>query len=101
MSTTITQHPDIAVTNYNAPWVMPGGLGVYTRAFGETPGYWATQGRREDIQVVQVRDGRVVSRSTQLPGSGRVRGACSSVAAREPRPSPRWRSVAESPSSEA
>lgn len=75
METTIVQHPDIRVTNYNAPWVMPGGLGVYTRAFGETPGYWATQGQRTDIRVVQVRDGRVVSRSTSLPESGRVRGS--------------------------
>lgn len=74
MRTVITQHPDIRVTNYNAPWVMPGGLGVYTRAFGKQPGYVLTQGQRQDVRVVQVRDGRVVSRSTRLPESGRVRG---------------------------
>lgn len=74
MRTTIAQHPDVLVTNYNAPWVMPGGLGVYTRAFGAQPGYDATQGQRADLRVVQVRDGRVVSRSTSMPTSGRVRG---------------------------
>ncbi len=74
MQTTITQHPDVRVTNYNAPWVMPGGLGVYTRAFGAQPGYDATQGQRADLRVVQVRGGRVVSRSTTMPTSGDVRG---------------------------
>lgn len=74
MRTTITQHPDVRVTNYNAPWVMPGGLGVYTRAFGAQPGYDAVQGQRTDLRVVQVRDGRVTSRSTSMPTRGRVRG---------------------------
>ena len=74
MRTTISEHPDVRVTNYNAPWVMPDGLGVYTRAFGAQPGYDATQGQRSDIRVVTVRDGRVTSRATSLPTSGRVRG---------------------------
>ncbi len=74
MRASLRQHPDVEVTNLDAPWVMPGGIGVYTRAFGRLPGYAVTQGQRDDLRVVQVRRGRVVSRSRRLPEPGRVRG---------------------------
>ncbi len=74
MRATIAHHRAIEVTNLNSPFVYPGSVGLYTSAWGATPGYLATQDQHRDVRAVRVRGGEVVSNRTTLPQRGRVRG---------------------------
>ena len=69
-------HPGIEVTNLNSPFVTRGGIGVYTKGWGERVGYAATEGQRRHLRVVWVRNGRVQRVRTSLarrhPIEGRV-----------------------------
>ncbi len=65
----IKQRPDADVTNINSHFVLPGGIGIYTRKWGRTPGYEVTQGQQQDIRMVEVRNGKVVANRGKLkPG---------------------------------
>ena len=65
----IKQRPDADVTNINSHFVLPGGIGIYTRTWGRTPGYEVTQGQQQDIRMVEVRNGRIVANRGKLkPG---------------------------------
>lgn len=67
----ITQHPKVSLTNVNSPFVAPGGIGVYTSAWGPTRGYRVTDGQTRDVRMVKIRGGRVVASTTTL-GDGQV-----------------------------
>ncbi|GAA5145939.1 hypothetical protein GCM10023340_16090 [Nocardioides marinquilinus] len=71
---TLRERPDIHVASVNAPEVAPGGVGVYTRAFGRAAGAEVTDGHRRDVRAVVVRDGRVVSSSARLPEGRAIDG---------------------------
>jgi hypothetical protein len=75
LQATIAEHPEIEITNVNSPRVREGKVGVYTSAWGRTSGYSATDGQRRNVRVVEVEDGRVVARSTQLSRGERIRGS--------------------------
>ncbi|MFC7492829.1 MULTISPECIES: phosphodiester glycosidase family protein [unclassified Nocardioides] len=80
----VRDRPRIEVTGLNQPYVAPGGVGVYTKAWGKTDGYTMTQGQRKHIRVVWVRKGRVhkvrkvLKNNRKIPGTiliGRGEGA--------------------------
>jgi hypothetical protein len=60
------QHPKFQITNVNSPEVAPGGIGVYTRAWGRTSGYRITGGQTKDVRMVLIRKGRVVQEKPRL-----------------------------------
>ncbi len=70
----VTGHPRWKVTHVNAPEVRPGGIGVYTRAWGRTGGYRVTDGQRRHVRMVVLRRGRVVSTSPRLTRGKPIRG---------------------------
>ncbi len=70
----IPQRPAARVTNVNSHFVLPGGIGVYTRKWGRTPGYEVTQGQQERVRVVEVRGGRVVDNRGKLRPGRRIHG---------------------------
>ena len=72
--TRIKQRPRIAITNLNSPAIARGGIGVYTRAWGDTSGYRVTGGQRRHVRMVQVVGGRVVRNTRRLPHGTPVRG---------------------------
>ncbi|MFS3127601.1 phosphodiester glycosidase family protein [Nocardioides sp. Bht2] len=69
----VLKHPELVVTNVNSPQVAKGGLGVYTSAWGVTPGRAVTGGQRIVRQVV-LRNGRVVSNTRKLSVGKPIRG---------------------------
>ena len=75
MRATIAEHPEIEITNVNSPRVRAGYVGVYTNAWGRTSGYSVTDGQRRRIRAVEVQDGRVVTRSTELSRGERITGS--------------------------
>lgn len=74
MRAKIAQHPDLQVTNLNSPFVAPGGIGVYTHAWGRTSGYKVTDGQRRSIRMVTIRGGRVVATQRRLTKDRPIRG---------------------------
>lgn len=70
----IKQRPGAEVTNLNSHFVAPGGIGIYTPAWGSSPGYAVTQGQQKDIRMVEVRGGRVVANRGKLTPGRRIEG---------------------------
>jgi hypothetical protein len=66
MHAEVLHHPKVDVTNLNSPFVLPGGLGIYTPKWGRTAGYRVTQGQTERVRQILVADGRVVSNRGKL-----------------------------------
>ncbi len=60
------QHPKFAISTVNSPEVVPGGIGVYTRAWGRTSGYRITGGQTQEVRSVLIRKGRVVQKKAKL-----------------------------------
>lgn len=65
----VVGRPDLVVTNVNSPVLPPDGIGVYTPAWGPSPGRAVTDetGQRRVREVV-VRRGRVVSNARPAKG---------------------------------
>ena len=74
MQAAITEHPEIEITNVNAPRVREGRVGIYTSAWGTTSGYSVTDGQRRNVHVVQVEDGRVAAKSARLRSGEPITG---------------------------
>ncbi|MEJ7832016.1 MAG: phosphodiester glycosidase family protein [Nocardioides sp.] len=74
MRATYKQHPRFKITNINAPEVRPGGIGVYTEAWGPTAGYRVTDGQRKHVRMVKIRNGRVVANSRRLTTGRPIQG---------------------------
>lgn len=74
MSAKVLGHRDLEVTNLNSPFVYPGGIGVYTHRWGRTAGYQVTQGQREKVREVVVKDGRVVRNRGKLSLDKKIPG---------------------------
>jgi hypothetical protein len=70
----VAEHPDLPITNLNSPFVRPGGIGIYTPAWGRTKGYRVTDGQRRHVRMVTIRDGRVRSSGTRLRDGKRITG---------------------------
>lgn len=70
----VHEHPDLAITNLNSPFVKPGGVGIYTPRWGRTAGYRVTDGQRKHVRAVVVRDGRVRASRTTLKADKRIKG---------------------------
>ena len=101
------------ITNFNSPVVAPGGIGLYTYAWGRTAGRNVVNGARR-VRQVAIRDGVVRSNSTTLSraprspvrswsgaatapdGCGTCRSAVTSGSRRPWAPAPGWRWVAAS-----
>ncbi len=75
MQAGIVEHPEIEITNVNSPRVREGKVGLYTRDWGTTSGYSITDGQKRHVRVVQVKDGRVVARSTTLNSGEPITGS--------------------------
>lgn len=74
MTAKILWHGDLRVTNLNSPFVTPGGIGIYTPRWGRTAGYRVTQGQREKVREVVVRNGRVVHNRGRLRADRKIPG---------------------------
>jgi hypothetical protein len=68
------QHPLLPITTVNSPEVEPGGIGVYTPAWGYTSGYRITGGQTQDVRMVRILKGRVVETKSRLPAGKPVEG---------------------------
>ena len=68
------QHPKLPITNVNSPEVQPGGIGVYTPAWGYTSGYRITGGQTKDVRMVRILKGRVVETKPRLPAGKPIEG---------------------------
>ncbi len=68
------QHPLMPITTVNSPEVQPGGIGVYTPAWGYTSGYAITGGQTKDVRMVRIHKGRVVETKPRLPASKKIEG---------------------------
>jgi hypothetical protein len=66
MNARVLHHPKLKVTNLNSPFVMPGGIGIYTPRWGRTAGYGVTQGQTERVRAVTVVNGRVGTNRAKL-----------------------------------
>ncbi|MEP7737958.1 phosphodiester glycosidase family protein [Nocardioides sp. 31GB23] len=70
----LKERPQASVTNFNSHFVAPGGIGVYTRRWGTSPGYAVTQGQEKNVRMVEVRGGKVVSNRARLRPGAKIRG---------------------------
>lgn len=70
----IKGRPVFTVTNVNSPTVRPGGIGVYTRAWGRTSGYRVVDGQRRDVRMVLIRGGKVVANRAKLTSGKQIQG---------------------------
>ncbi|WP_121253851.1 phosphodiester glycosidase family protein [Nocardioides ferulae] len=70
----VREHPDLTITNVNSPSVRSGGIGIYTAAWGRTPGRRVTDGQRKRVRVVHVRDGRVRSNRLRMRAGRPLKG---------------------------
>ena len=68
------QHPNFPITTVNAPEVTPGGIGVYTPAWGYTSGYAVTGGQTTDVRMVRINKGRVVETKRRLTQGKKIQG---------------------------
>jgi hypothetical protein len=75
MQAGIEEHPEIEITNVNSPRVREGKVGLYTSDWGTTSGYSITDGQKRHVRVVQVKDGRVVARSSSLNSGETITGS--------------------------
>ncbi|CAN5666903.1 hypothetical protein BH11ACT8_BH11ACT8_14590 [soil metagenome] len=71
---TIKQRPGTKITNVNSAEIFPGGIGLYTRAWGYTSGSRITAGQTKNVRVVLVRRGKVVRNTVRLPSGTRIDG---------------------------
>lgn len=74
MRGSIKQLPGLRITNFNSPFVQPGGVGAYTAVWGRTSGYRVTSGQRKNVRMVLVRQGRVVQTRAKLSKGERIQG---------------------------
>jgi hypothetical protein len=74
MRATYQQHPQFKITNVNSPFVKPGGIGIYTAAWGRTDGYRVTDGQKRNIRILKVRDGRVIASKTTISKDQKIEG---------------------------
>jgi hypothetical protein len=74
MTATVDDHPELAITNLNSPFVSPDGIGVYTRRWGRTAGYQVTRGQTRQVRAVKVRDHRVVANRRKLSTDQPIKG---------------------------
>ncbi len=70
----LKQRPNFSITNVNSAEVAPGGIGVYTRAWGRTSGYRITGGQTKDVRMVLIRRGRVVAKRAKLTQNKPIEG---------------------------
>ncbi|MBC9734532.1 phosphodiester glycosidase family protein [Nocardioides marmotae] len=70
----VKQRPGLRITNLNSPFVEPGGIGIYTAAWGTTSGYRVTSGQKRGVRMVLVRGGKVVRTRAKLPSGQPIRG---------------------------
>ncbi|GGO72023.1 phosphodiester glycosidase family protein [Nocardioides deserti] len=70
----VAQRPGWTITNLNSPFVEPGGIGIYTAAWGTTSGYRVTSGQRKNVRMVLVRGGKVVRTRAKLSSAEKIRG---------------------------
>jgi hypothetical protein len=70
----IAEHPGVKITNLNSPFVTPGGIGIYTPRWGRTAGYRVTDGQKQDVRMVTVRDGRVRASGKRLKSGKKIDG---------------------------
>ncbi len=67
--------PDLGITNVNSPWVVPDGIGVYTRRWGTAPGYAVTDAaRHRDVRQVVIQHGVVVSNTRHVDSGTEIEG---------------------------
>ncbi|MBI2243376.1 MAG: phosphodiester glycosidase family protein [Nocardioides sp.] len=74
MTARVLYHPKLKVTNLNSPFVMPGGIGIYTPRWGRTAGYGVTQGQTERVRAVTVVNGRVRTNRAKLSHDQPIKG---------------------------
>jgi hypothetical protein len=74
MHAAIRYHPKLTITNLNSPFVTPGGIGVYTPAWGKTAGYRVTQGQTERVRAVTVVNGRIATTRGKLSSGQPIKG---------------------------
>lgn len=74
MQAKVLYHPRMSITNLNSPFVTPGGIGIYTRAWGRTAGYGVTQGQTERVRAVTVVNGRVATNRAKLSADKPIEG---------------------------
>jgi hypothetical protein len=68
------QHPRFPITTVNSPEVQPGGIGVYTPAWGYTSGYRVTGGQTKEVRMVRILRGRVVEKKSRLTTGKKING---------------------------
>ncbi|WP_110207589.1 phosphodiester glycosidase family protein [Nocardioides daejeonensis] len=69
----VAGRPDLVVTNLNSPTIAAGGIGLYTKVWGTSPGAAVTTGQ-ERVREVVVRQGRVRSNRRRQVSGEPVRG---------------------------
>lgn len=70
----IVQHPEIEIPTVNAPSVRQGGVGLYTDKWGVLQGYRVTDGQKQKVRMVVVKDGVVTENRKTFPKSLKVQG---------------------------
>jgi hypothetical protein len=63
----LRQRPGLDVSTVNSPSVRPGGIGLYTRAWGKLRSYRVTDGQRRGVRMVIVNGGRVTANQRTFP----------------------------------
>ncbi len=67
--------PDLEITNVNSPHVHPHGIGIYTPAWGRTPGRGVAEGaKKKALRQVVVRNSRVVANQRKLQPGKKIHG---------------------------
>jgi exopolysaccharide biosynthesis protein len=67
--------PDLDITSVNSPWVMPDGIGLYTRQWGTAPGYAVTDAaKHKDVRQVVIQHGEVVSNTVEVVSGTTIEG---------------------------
>jgi hypothetical protein len=75
MVASLPKRPDIRITNFNAPQVKIGGIGLYTHRWGRTSGLRWTDGQRRHVRLVHIVDGVVVAnRQRAFPEGDKIVG---------------------------
>lgn len=72
--TRVVERPAWRISHLNSPEVRPGGIGVYTRAWGSTAGARWVGGQKRDVRMVVVEKGRVVANRAGIPAGQPIRG---------------------------
>jgi exopolysaccharide biosynthesis protein len=75
VTASVPKLPDLGITSVNTPWVVPDGIGVYTKEWGPAPGYAVTDAAlHKDVRQVVIQDGVVVSNSSQVSTGTPIEG---------------------------